>query len=125
MQNSTFVGKLVRNPVLTVNNECDVCKFTLISNEFIEKDKESGEIRERVVCVQFTAFKDKAKVIAKHTLKGDQLHIGYRIENNHYIDKTTGEDVYGYNFIVKEFEFGSHGKLTRDKFNNSYSKYNQ
>ncbi len=125
MQNNTFVGNLVKNPVLTANNGCDVCKFTLISNEFIEKDKESGEIRERIVCIQFTAFKDRAKAIAKHTLKGDQLHIIYRIENNHYIDKETGEDIYGYNFIVKEFKFGSHGKLKREKFNSIDSESNQ
>ncbi len=122
MQKNIFVGNLAKAPAFTNSNECAICKFTLISNEYAGKDKESGEIRERPVWIPFTAFKQKGEAIAKHALKGDQLIITYRIENNHYTDKTTGEDVYGYSFIVEDFAFGAPGKVKREQFSQDKSE---
>ncbi len=122
MQNNTFVGNLAKAAIVTGGSECAVCKFTLISNEYAGKDKESGESRERPVWIPFTAFKQKGEAIAKYALKGDQLIITYRIENNHYTDKTTGEDVYGYNFIVEDFAFGAPGRMKREQFNQNKSE---
>lgn len=114
MQNAVFVGNLAKTPQLTGTSEKAVAKFTLISNEYAGKG-DAGEALERAVSIQFTAFRAKAEAIAKHAMKGDQLVVTYRIENNKYQDKD-GEDVYGYNFIVDNFTFGAPGKEKREQF---------
>lgn len=116
MQVNMFTGNLAKAPVLTGNGERAVCKFTLISNEYAGKD-ESGTARERSVSIQFTAFRGKAEAIAKNAMKGDQLIVTYRIENNHY--QKDGEDVYGYNFVLDDFAFGAPGKEKREQFSRS------
>ena len=114
MQKNIFVGNLAKAATLTGNGDRAVTKFTLIANEYAGKDKESGEAKERDVSLQFTAFRAKAEAIAKHALKGDQLIVDYRIENNQY--EKDGEVVYGYNFIVEDFSFGAPGKEKREQF---------
>jgi single-strand DNA-binding protein len=47
-------------------------------------------------------------------MKGDQLIVDYRIENNNF--QKDGEDVYGYNFVVEDFTFGAPGKEKREQF---------
>ena len=114
MQKNVFVGNLARAVSVTGTRDRTVARFTLIANEYAGKDKETGEIRERSVAIQFTAFRSKAEIIAKNALKGDQLIIDYRIENNDY--EKDGEAMYGYNFIVDDFAFGAPGKAKRDQF---------
>lgn len=115
MQSNIFVGNLAKAATLSGSGDRAVCKFTLISNEYAGKDKDSGEARQRAVAIQFTAFRQKGEAIAQYVLKGDQLIIHYRIENNQYTDKTSGEEVYGYNFIVEDFAFGAPGKEKRER----------
>lgn len=112
MQNNTFVGNLAGAPTITGNGDRAVAKLTLISNEYAGKDQD-GNAREKAVSIQFTAFRGKAEALAKHTRKGDQIIVVYRIENNNY--QKDGEDVYGYNFIVEDFAFGAPGKIKRDE----------
>ena len=114
MQKNIFVGNLAKSVALTGNGDRTVARFTLISNEYAGKDKETGEARERSVSVQFTAFRAKAEAIAKNAMKGDQLIVDYRIENNTY--QKDDEDVYGYNFMVEDFTFGAPGKEKREQF---------
>jgi len=114
MQNAVFVGNLAKAPQLTGAGEKAVTKFTLISNEYAGKN-EAGEPMERSVSIQFTAFRGKAEAISKHAMKGDQIVVTYRIENNNYTSKD-GEDVYGYNFVVSDFTFGAPGKEKREQF---------
>lgn len=116
MQKNVFVGNLARPASVTGTGERAVARFTLIANEYAGKDKDTGESRERAVAIQFTAFRAKAEAIAKNALKGDQLIIDYRIENNDY--EKAGEPVYGYNFIVEDFAFGAPGKEKREQFMN-------
>ena len=56
------------------------------------------------------------RAVARFTLilKGDQLIVDYRIENNNF--QKDGEDVYGYNFVVEDFTFGAPGKEKREQF---------
>jgi single-strand DNA-binding protein len=115
MQRNVFVGNLARPATLTGAGDRAVARFTLIANEYAGKDRETGNARERSVAIQFTAFRQKAEAIAKNVLKGDQLIVDYRIENNDY-EKTPGETVYGYNFIVEDFAFGAPGKEKREQF---------
>jgi len=114
MQQCLFVGNLARAVALTGNGDRAVARLTLISNEYAGKDKDTGDAMERAVSLQFTAFRAKAEALAKHAMKGDQLIVTYRIENNNYTKE--GEDVYGYNFIVEDFAFGAPGKEKREQF---------
>lgn len=120
MQKNIFIGNLAQLERLSDNAGVVIVRFTLISNEYAGKDKETGEARERAVAVQFTAFGSKGDVIAKTALKGDQLIVDYRIENNNY--KKNEEMVYKYNFIVEDFVFGAPGKEKREQFRQADEK---
>lgn len=106
-----FVGRVAQAPALTRPNGTAICKFTLISNEYAGTDNDGNVRDERAVSVQFTAFQKRAEVIAKNVMEGDQLYIRARIENNNY--QKDGIDVYGFNFIVEEFDFGAPGPRKR------------
>ena len=114
MQRNIFVGNLAKTPTLTGAGDRAVARVTLITNEYAGKDQDTGESRERSVAIQFTAFRGKAEAIANNALKGDQLIVDFRIENNEY-DKD-GETVYGFNFILEDFQFGAPGKEKREQF---------
>lgn len=113
-----FDGRLAAAPALTNHgNNTQVCKFTLIRNEFAGTD-DGGEAREeRKVALQFTAFGPRAKAIHDHCFEGDQLIITSRIENNDYQD-SKGADKYGFNFIVVGFDFGAPGPKKREMLAN-------
>ena len=117
MQKNIFVGNLAKFATLSGFNETAVSKFTLISNEYAGRDKQTGEIRERTVSIPFVAFRSKAEAIAQHALKGDQLIMTYRIEKN--VFQKDGEDIYSYNFIVEDFEFGRPGKEKREQYHSA------
>jgi len=119
MQKNIFVGNLARPVSITGSGENAVAHFTLISNEYAGKDKETGQNLERTVAIQFSAFRTKAEAIAKNVLKGDQLIVDYRLENNSY--EKDGETIYGYNFIVENFAFGAPGKEKRSQFSQTSS----
>lgn len=107
MNTIMFTGRIAAAPVQTGAGDKAVVKFTLIRNDYAGKD-EDGSNREKKVAIQFTAFRTKGEAIAKHCMKGDQLIVTARIENNNWIDKDESEH-YGYNFVVDDFEFGAPG----------------
>jgi len=109
-----FVGRVAAAPTTQGTGDKTVTKFTLIKNEYAGKDGQTGEAKERTVSIQFTAFRGKAEAIAKNVNKGDQLIVSFRIENNRY--EKDGEEIFGYNFIVDDFEFGAPGAISRAKF---------
>ena len=113
MQKNVFVGNLAKSPSVSGTGDKAVGKFILISNEYAGKDKETGEAQERMVSLQFTIFRGRAEALAQHALKGDQLIVDYRIENNNY--EKDGDTVYDYNFIVEDFTFGAPGKEKREE----------
>jgi single-strand DNA-binding protein len=91
MQSNMLVGNLAKPAALTGNGD-------------------------RAVAIHFTAFGQKAEVIARHAMKGDQLIVNYRVENNAYAKD--GEQVYGFNFIIENFKFGAPGTQKREQFTN-------
>lgn len=106
-----FIGRVAAAPVLTRPKGEPICKFTLIRNES-RGTEENGEKREeRIVSIQFTAFNGLAETFAKHVMEGDQLAIGARVENNNF--KKEGEDIFGFNWVVEDFDFGAPGKQKR------------
>lgn len=104
-----FVGHVAAAPVLSNHGDT---KFTLIRNEYAGKDEGSGEARERQVSIQFTAFGPRGEAIAKHVMKGDQLSVEARLENNNFKDGE-GVERFGFNFVVKDFEYGAPGQAKR------------
>lgn len=84
----------------------------LIGNDYAGTD-EDGKALERTTQLYFTAFGAKAKAIAKHCRKGDQLIVHGRIQANNY---TQGErKVHAYNFIIEDFRFGAPGRVKREE----------
>lgn len=113
MQQNTFIGNLANSPTINGSGDRAVSRFTLIANEYAGKDS-TGAAKERAVSIQFTAFRAKAEAISKNAMKGDQLIVNYRVENNNY--EKSGETIYGFNFIVEDFIFGAPGKEKREQF---------
>ncbi len=113
MHSFNFSGRLAAAPEFTRHGSTDVCKFTLLSNEYAGKDEATGEAQERTLGIQFTAFNKKADAISKNFLKGDQMNLwNVKIQNNDYTDNA-GTKVYGYSFIVDDFEFAAPGPEKR------------
>lgn len=113
MQKNIIVGNVTKPPTLSGSGDSAVCRFLMVANEYAGKDKDTGESKEKTLAIWLTAFRSKAEAIAKHVKTGDQLIIDYALENNIY--QKDGEDVYGYNFIVQEFQFGAPGKEKREQ----------
>lgn len=109
-----FAGRVAQAPTLTRPNDKVVCKFTLIRNEYAGTDDAGIAREERVVNIQFTAFGTRAEAIAKNAMEGDQLIVTARIANNKY--QQDGHDVYGFNFVVENFDFGAPGPRKRAQF---------
>lgn len=108
-----FDGRIASAPTLTRPGTSSVCKFTLIRNEFAGTDDQGTARPERKVAVQFTAFGKRAEAIAQHVSEGDQLIVTARIDNNNY--SKDGVDVFGFNFVVEDFDFGAPGARKREQ----------
>jgi single-strand DNA-binding protein len=112
MNNLNFDGRLAKAPALTGSGDRAYTRFTLIRNEYAGKD-DQGESMERQVSLQFTAFRGMAEAIAKNFMKGDQMIVTARVENNNYPDKESGEIIYGTSFILESFDYGAPGPAKR------------
>lgn len=109
-----FDGRVAKAPTLTRPANTSVCKFTLIRNEYAGTDEGGNARPERVVSVQFTAFGKRAEAIAQHAMEGDQLIVTASISNNNHKDSDQ-KDVYGFNFVVDDFDFGAPGPKKREQ----------
>lgn len=127
MQHYHFSGNLAQ--IVGFNQTSagkNVCKFTLIKDEFVKMDEKTGEKIERKVAILFTAFGHDAKYINDYLIIGDQLSVYSRVENNNYTDKITGEKIYNrYNFIVTGIEKGADGKRRKEKNKEEALKYDE
>lgn len=105
-----FDGRLADAPQQSSGPNSPV-RFKLIRNEFAGTDDAGKPRPERVVAVPFVAWGGAGKAILEHVRKGDQLIVTARVENNRYTHE--GREVYDYNFVVSEFDFGSPGEIKR------------
>jgi single-strand DNA-binding protein len=109
-----FVGRLAAAPARTQHGDTTVCKFTVISNDYAGKN-DQNESTTQATSIQFTAFNKKAQAIADNFFKGDQIILmNVRLQNNTYTDGK-GNEVFGYNFIVDDFDFGAPGPEKREQ----------
>jgi single-strand DNA-binding protein len=113
MNNFMLSGRLAKAPTLTRPSGAVVCRFTLIRNEYRGVDGSGEKREERKVAIPLTAFDAQAEAIAKHAMQGDQLVVRARVENHNY--EKDGQEVYGFNFVVQEFEFGAPGSKKREQ----------
>lgn len=113
MNKCFFTGRVAKSVTVAGSGDKAVAKFTLIDNEYAGKDANTGEIKERTVAIQFTAFARRAEALGKNVQVGDQLIIEYRVQNNNYKDKDQVEH-YGFEFIVEDFTFGAPGAVKRE-----------
>ena len=107
------VGNLARDPELAVKGDTSYTRICLVGNDYAGKD-ESGNVREAVTSVWFTAFEGLGEAIAKNARKGDQLIIQAHMRANNWTDKEGGKQ-YDYSYIVQNFRFGAPGKATREE----------
>lgn len=116
MQRNTFVGNAAGAFEIRGTGDKAVGHVTLLSNEYAGTDKETNEVKERTVSIQFTAFGRMAERLQKLVMKGDQLIVDYRIQNSNY--EKDGVMLYGFNFIILDFELGAPGKAKREQYAN-------
>lgn len=109
----TAIGQLAKNPELAVKGEVSYTRFCLVGNDYVGKD-ESGNAREAVTSLWFTAFDALGEVIAKNVRKGDQLIVQAQIRASNWTD-ADGEKQYDHSFIVQSFKFGAPGKVKREE----------
>ncbi|MDE2306295.1 MAG: single-stranded DNA-binding protein [Gammaproteobacteria bacterium] len=109
----TAVGQLAKNPELTVKGDVSYTRFCLVGNDYIGKD-ESGNARETVTSLWFTAFDALGEVIAKNARKGDQLIVVAQVRSNNWTDRE-GEKQYDHSYVVQSFRFGAPGKQKREE----------
>lgn len=112
-QSNTFVGNVASTPEVTGKDDKLVCKFTLISNEYIGKDPDTNERKTRDVSIRFVGFGKVAARLEKTLMIGDQVIVDYKISNNNY--EHEGKNIYGFNFTVNNFELGAAGKARRER----------
>ena len=106
------VGNIATDLELEGEGERVRVQVPLIGNDYAGKDDE-GDALERTTQLYFTAFGAKAKAIAAHCRKGDQLIVHGRVQANNY--SRANKMVYSYNFIIEDFKFGAPGKAKREE----------
>jgi single-stranded DNA-binding protein len=100
-------GNLAADPVKEMRGTTAIVKFTLIGNDYI--NKETGT---RPVSVMFSAFGNTGDSVLRRR-KGDQLIVEGHIETNSA--QVDGETRYYTNFIADEVAYGAPGALTRER----------
>ena len=111
------VGRLTREPEYVADATTPYCLFTLIRSDYAGPDRD--ELVTRLPCV---AFNGVGKRIAENVRKGDQLIVDIRIRNNDRQPEEGGKTIYGYSFVVEDFEFGAPGPTKREELSRRNSK---
>lgn len=111
------VGRLTKDPVYVTDTTTPYCTFTLIRSDYAGQDRD--EIVTRLPCV---AFNSVGRRIAENVRKGDQLIVDIRIRNNDRRLEEDGRTIYGFSFVVEDFEFGAPGVATREELSRRNAK---
>lgn len=106
-----IIGNVVRDPEgKTLPSGKAVCDFSLAINHAYTT--ESGEKREIVTYLDFTAFGRTAEIITQYAKKGKSLYVCARASVDQWDDKTTGAKRSKVKFIVDNMQLlgGGDGK---------------
>lgn len=99
-----FIGNLTRNPEIKYTPKgTAICELGLAINR--NYTTESGEKREEVTFLDFTAFARSAEVLGEYCHKGTLLYICARASLDQWDDKETGKKRSKVKFIVENFQF--------------------
>lgn len=101
------VGRFVADPVLHNVNDTQVCKFTLVLNEY---RKVNGERKKFPHFFDFEVWAQAAELIAQYCKKGDLLEVYASARQQKWNDKATGEPRSKVIFRVDDFTFLPRGK---------------
>lgn len=113
MNKGFFTGRVAKAPIYRDGGGQPVCYINLVRNEYAGRGDE-GEVNEREVGIQFTAFGSLATTLKDHALVGDQLIIEYHVANAKR-ERAPGMIEYGFSFLVDSFEFGAPGQIKRER----------
>ena len=107
------VGNLAKDPEYAVKGDTSYARFCLVGNDYAGKD-DSGNAREAVTSIYFTAFENLGEAIAKNARKGDQLVVQAQVRAKNWTDRE-GEKQYDHSFVVQSFRFGAPGRAKREE----------
>lgn len=98
------IGNMTRDPELRYTPAgTAVCNFGVAMNR--SWLTESGEKKEEVTFVDFTAFGRQAEAISQYCRKGKQVAIESRLKTESWDDKTTGQKRHRLVAIVESIQF--------------------
>jgi len=69
MQQNIFVDNIIETPVINRISDTVNTRFTLISNEYGGRDKETSEVINKTVNIQFTAWEKRAAAIVNNIVE--------------------------------------------------------
>jgi single-strand DNA-binding protein len=102
----TAIGRLTRDPELTVQGDTAIVRFQLVGYYKIREGREDGGPRESAPKLWFLAFGIIATHIGRYSHKGDQLIVEARIVHSSEVEHQR-EKQCGYSFLVTGFRFGT------------------
>lgn len=97
MNSVNLVGRLTKDPIVTMSSKGTITKFTLAVNSY-GKDKQ--QFTEFIPCV---AFNGAAETLGNYAAKGSEISINGRLKTSSY--EKNGERRYSMNVTIKEFKF--------------------
>jgi single-strand DNA-binding protein len=91
MNHCTFMGNLTRDPELkSIGSGTQVCETSIAVNKKW-KDKNSGEMREKVAFIDVTWWGRTAENVAQYFKKGNRILVEGELDQDTWTDKTTGQ----------------------------------
>lgn len=99
-----FAGNLTRDPDLAFAGKgTAICKFSAAANR--RWKSETGEEKEEVTFVDFTAFGKTGEAIAKYFKKGKPIIVVVRLKLDQWDDKASGQKRSKLGVVVESFSF--------------------
>ena len=112
MNHVSITGHLTRDPKLkTLSNGTDVCEFSIANNKRWKDN--AGNVQEKVSFIDFRAWANTGKTIAKYFAKGSKILIEGKLEQDTW--EKDGEKKQRLVVVVDSFEFVDSKKDKQDK----------
>ncbi len=103
LNRAELIGNLGRDPeVRHTPDGTKVVNFTLATNERW-KDRESGEMRERVEWHRLVCWRRLAEIAGEHLKKGSQIYVAGKLQTRKWTDRD-GNERYTTEIVVRELQ---------------------